>query len=778
MIKESINSIGDSEEAPSPMPMEVKEIFTKNDSYTCTECQSEIEILSIDNKKITITFKCLNNDIQNNHGIKTIPIRDYINLMIKNTCLYSSCSICKKVQINDKNNLSFKFCTNCQKIICNDDICINKHTNNIVTSHHLINNNQRSIFCSIHPENKNVVFCLKCKINVCNECLKSGKHLMHRKNNLIEIKPSKEKEKIVEDYILFLKEKKQKLIKSKEKKSHELYNKNINDNKKILNDYKKYITKQKIDFKHKVDLNQKNLIYDLKKINIEYKNLIKKKINMFKIILKNLVDKFKEKINNYENIFKKNKIDKINVKYNNDRKVYLQYYNKQINDVNDLLNINEIIYNSRKKYEDNYFNNVNFSSILLCTGKSIDNFQEKYESEMESEDLLKIENENLKKEIKQIKEKYQLLLSQNEKIKKISNGNNILNNNELIKKVNNDLNSLNTEIKTKIREDLIKKTEYPKVCKNLSKSYIKNSLTNTFCVYNSSNEKIVLVYSTKSKSIIFFDIIEEMEMKEIKNAHSNFITNLRYYFDNKNIKELILSICSNNLEIKIWDPNSYKCLSKINNIFREGDLKSACIFNNDNHYYIAISNYHQINSYPIKIYNLNEKNYNILNQSNDRTNLIDIFYNTNTNIKYLIMANVNNIKSFNLNNNSFYKKYYDNDESGHLSFYINDNEDIIKLIEASRNGFLRIWNFDSAELISKIKIENTLLDICEWVESLIFIGCKDNNIILFDLVKKEIIIKLTGHINEVCCLKAISNQKYGKFLISQCKGTDQIKLWK
>ena len=45
---------------------------------------------------------------------------------------------------------------------------------------------------------------------------------------------------------------------------------------------------------------------------------------------------------------------------------------------------------------------------------------------MESEDLLKIENENLKKEIKEIKEKYQFLLSQNEKNKKISNGNNII----------------------------------------------------------------------------------------------------------------------------------------------------------------------------------------------------------------------------------------------------------------------------------------------------------------------------------------------------------------
>ena len=120
--KKSINL--DSEDAPSPTPMENKETFRKNESYTCTDCESEIVILSIDKEKVTITFKCLNKDIKNNHGIQTIPISDYIKNMEKHTYLYSTCSICKKMQNNDKNNISFKFCTNCQKIICNDNNCI------------------------------------------------------------------------------------------------------------------------------------------------------------------------------------------------------------------------------------------------------------------------------------------------------------------------------------------------------------------------------------------------------------------------------------------------------------------------------------------------------------------------------------------------------------------------------------------------------------------------------------------------------------------------------
>ena len=118
------------------------------------------------------------------------------------------------------------------------------------------------------------------------------------------------------------------------------------------------------------------------------------------------------------------------------------------------------------------------------------------------------------------------------------------------------------------------------------------------------------------------------------------------------------------------------------------------------------------------------------------------------------------------------------DDSGHYSFFINNNEDKINLIESSRSGYIRIWDFDTGILLSKIKFEYKILDICEWDENLIFLGCEDNNIVLVNLFLGKIIKTLSGHINQVCCIKVLSNKKNGKFLISQCKGTDQIKLWK
>lgn len=109
-------NIGDSDSG-APLPSSLPEKIDNNDSYTCTDCQSEIEIFSIDKMKIKITFQCLNNDIEQNHGIKSIPIKDYIKLMKKNTYLYSVCSnpACSKIQKNEKNNDLFNYCVGCQK---------------------------------------------------------------------------------------------------------------------------------------------------------------------------------------------------------------------------------------------------------------------------------------------------------------------------------------------------------------------------------------------------------------------------------------------------------------------------------------------------------------------------------------------------------------------------------------------------------------------------------------------------------------------------------------
>ena len=231
--------------------------------------------------------------------------------------------------------------------------------------------------------------------------------------------------------------------------------------------------------------------------------------------------------------------------------------------------------------------------------------------------------------------------------------------------------------------------------------------------------------------------------------------------------------------IKIWNFNKeFECLIKISNIYKKGYIYSASIFSQDNNYYIVTSNYNIYNCEKIKLYNLEGKKIREINESNEKTYFLDIFYNENKDINYIITDNEKYVKSFNYNNNKLYYKYIDKDDSSeHYSFIIKIIKNIIELFECSQNGYLRIWNFDTGELLKKFKVVSMgLYDICDWIDNFIYIGCEDKTIISFDIETEEKKI-LKGHNGIVSCIKKIFHPNFGACLISQGKGSDQIKIW-
>ena len=93
-----------------------------NDCYTCAECSSPVEILSINDKDCSLTYKCLNPKEKENHKIQTIPISEYIHSIKKFTYMSSECYLCKKLQEESKNIPVFSYCIKCDKTICNECI--------------------------------------------------------------------------------------------------------------------------------------------------------------------------------------------------------------------------------------------------------------------------------------------------------------------------------------------------------------------------------------------------------------------------------------------------------------------------------------------------------------------------------------------------------------------------------------------------------------------------------------------------------------------------------
>jgi WD40 repeat protein len=240
-----------------------------------------------------------------------------------------------------------------------------------------------------------------------------------------------------------------------------------------------------------------------------------------------------------------------------------------------------------------------------------------------------------------------------------------------------------------------------------------------------------------------------------------------------------MSVSNNDNNIILWNINNWECLLNFKNIIKNRDLYSACFFNDNNINYIITSNYNWAgSSEPIKLFDFNGNKIKEIKDSCDRTVFVDTYYDKTLCKNFIITGNKGFIKSYDYNENKIYHKYCDNDNKHHDSVVINNNEDIIKLIDSGGDGNLRIWNFHSGLLLSKIQVsKKSLYGICLWNNNYLFVGCADKNIKLIELHNELVIKSLAGHNDVVLTIKKINHPQYGECLISQGSGDDQIKLW-
>ena len=314
-----------------------------------------------------------------------------------------------------------------------------------------------------------------------------------------------------------------------------------------------------------------------------------------------------------------------------------------------------------------------------------------------------------------------------------------------------------------------------------------NIFSDTFTLFNSLDNIFYLIYSNKNRSIILFDLINSQKVNEIKNAHSNDITNFKYILDNNNKRDIIMSVCSKGNEIKLWKINNLELLLNIKNINSDGIIRSACFLNDNKQIYIVTSNFNYNYSYsiePIKVFDIKGEKIKEIKHSKDITFFIDSYYDKNLKRNYILTGNSGNAKSYDFHENKIYYIYTDGEKEYRIfhNIIINDKEKIIKFIVIGNDAYIRIFNFHTGEILKKLFIKNDnllnynmLYSICLWNNDYLFIGTSDKAIKLVDINNEKIINNLYGHNSEILTIKKTILHKYGECLISQAN--DQIKLW-
>ena len=316
-------------------------------------------------------------------------------------------------------------------------------------------------------------------------------------------------------------------------------------------------------------------------------------------------------------------------------------------------------------------------------------------------------------------------------------------------------------------------------CELTKNSYGSFDLDNTFAAFKTINDFLFLVYSTKTCSLICYDLINFTIIIEIKHSHKIHITNIRHFLDAKNKRDFIISISDRDNNLKLWNAYNWDCIIDIVHANNSGFLCSACILNESDNIYIITSNCNMTGeTEKIKIYDFDGKIVKQIDDSNELIYFIDTLYDNQYNKIYLLTGNMNYIKSYDYYQNNLYHKYFDNESGIHISIQINKINNLLTLVESCSYGYIRIWNFHSAELLNKIKVYNDwIFGICLWDKNYAFVACKYKLIKLVNIEKGIIEKNLEGHNSGIFTIKKIEHPKLGKCLISQGYEEDQIKLW-
>lgn len=352
-------------------------------------------------------------------------------------------------------------------------------------------------------------------------------------------------------------------------------------------------------------------------------------------------------------------------------------------------------------------------------------------------------------------------------------------------KLKNDINDLKTENKN-LKRDINMLKSYHNNAKDIDllsditkDSFAHSAIVNTFLTFKSLDDIFYLIYATLDNAIICYDMEKQKTIRTLKSYHNEFVTNFRHYLDEKNKRDLIMSISKDDNNIRVWNIKTFECVSNINSNY-EGWIYSACFLKDiNNKNYIISSNINwEGNSENMKVFDFKSKKVKEIRGSNERTFFVDSYYDNITSKNYIICSNENYVKSYDFNKNELYHKYHDNDNGGHFHVVINNYDDILKLIDSCEDGNIRVWDFDNGTLLNKIKVsEECLFEICLWSNNYVYVGSQDKNMRLVDIKTGVVIKNLSGHSSQVLTIKKFEHGQFGECLISQGWVEDQIKLW-
>ena len=321
-----------------------------------------------------------------------------------------------------------------------------------------------------------------------------------------------------------------------------------------------------------------------------------------------------------------------------------------------------------------------------------------------------------------------------------------------------------------------KKNPNIKYISNISDNKNGSLIFDVFISFKDSKEYIIV----KNKNDI--DIYLLLDYKKIVSlkGHNTDIVIAKYYMNNKDYKDYLISTDYMKIVI-IWDiKNNYNILQRIQTYYKELIYNCLLIFphNKDDNFISLCSS--AIEYYYLSVLKIFSLNKGIIVKESKNPLMIKNFcilswYNKNNDEYYIIKIDYGRVQISSLLENEIYSTFITENEGIHYDGLIYNKNDKDYLCVSSFNGYLDIQDLYDKILYKSIYIQNCKLNkIIKWNDKYIIITDYENNSFkIIDIENNKAISSINClHTENILCIKKIYHPIYGESILYS--GNDSI----
>ena len=531
-------------------------------------------------------------------------------------------------------------------------------------------------------------------------------------------------------------------------------------------------------------------------------------INLFNVLtakkyeIKLVKNCMKEK-DKFDMLFNQFKLLKKN-NYDNDK---IEEMNNKINELNNKIDKKDEEIKDIINKKDLVINEINQKVISLenkiqeLENKNIDIIN-KYENEIKSLNtkIMNLEN-NINNSIIKINDSincFNLLKEEknidNNNVNKMNNNifNDEINKNEIIinneyqeKEINLEKINNNKEYEKKINYEFVKDPKNLKYKSDLISSNSDSGYNDIFEIYISykDNQEYIVSPNYKNFNLNIFNLRNNQKILSLQ-KHENSIRTIRYFINNKNKNEYLISADSNQ-KVIIWDiTNNYNIKYIIDTKYASDIYSCLLVFpENMNDNFIVTSTYCMSKNNEeaaTKVYSFNDCKFikYINNTSDIHIYYLLSWYNKNNNQYYIIQFSKNKILINNLISDELYSELINIPEGYHYSgvLYYKDNKDY--LCSSSTNGYLNIWDLYEKKIYKNINTNGSnLAHVINWNNKyIIAVDINKKSFKIIEIENNSIYDIKNDNKHKLYCIKKVNHPIYGESLLS-VTNDKVIKLW-